>query len=49
MNSILLAPVPVTADNLNVVIDAKWITKDEVCKGVSGRQGQGLRLTADLI
>ena len=34
MNSILLAPVPITKDNLNVVIDAKWITKDEVCKGV---------------
>ncbi len=34
MNSILLAPVPVTADNLNVVVDAGWITKDEVCKGV---------------
>jgi D-xylose transport system substrate-binding protein len=34
MNSILLAPVPITKDNLNVVIDAGWITKDEVCKGV---------------
>jgi D-xylose transport system substrate-binding protein len=34
MNSILLAPIPITQDNLNVVIDAKWISKDEVCKGV---------------
>jgi D-xylose transport system substrate-binding protein len=34
MNSILLAPIPITKDNLNVVIDAKWISKDEVCKGV---------------
>jgi D-xylose transport system substrate-binding protein len=34
MNSILLAPVPITKDNLNVVIDAKWISKDEACKGV---------------
>ncbi|HVY18555.1 MAG TPA: D-xylose ABC transporter substrate-binding protein [Bauldia sp.] len=34
MNSLFLAPVPITADNLDVVIDAKWITKDEVCKGV---------------
>jgi D-xylose transport system substrate-binding protein len=34
MNSILLAPLPITKDNLNVVIDAGWITKDEVCKGV---------------
>ena len=34
MNSILLAPVPITKDNLNVVIDAGWIAKEEVCKGV---------------
>jgi D-xylose transport system substrate-binding protein len=34
MNSILLAPLPITKDNLNVVVDAKWISKDEVCKGV---------------
>ena len=34
MNSILLTPVPITKDNLNVVIDAGWISKDEVCKGV---------------
>lgn len=35
MNSILLAPIPITKDNLNVVIDAGWISKDEVCKGVA--------------
>jgi len=34
MNSLFLTPVPITKDNLNVVIDAKWISKDEVCKGV---------------
>ncbi len=34
MNSILLAPVPVTEDNLNLVIDAGWISKDAVCQGV---------------
>ena len=34
MNSILLAPVPITADNLDMVIDAGWISKDEVCQGV---------------
>jgi D-xylose transport system substrate-binding protein len=34
MHSIFLTPVPITKDNLNVVIDAKWITKDEVCQGV---------------
>ena len=34
MNSIFLTPVPITKDNLDVVIDAGWITKDEVCQGV---------------
>jgi D-xylose transport system substrate-binding protein len=31
-----LAPVPVTADNLSVVVDAGWIAKDALCQGVSG-------------
>ncbi len=34
MNSVLLTPVPITKDNLNVVIDAGWVTKDTVCQGV---------------
>jgi D-xylose transport system substrate-binding protein len=36
MTSILLTPIPINKDNLNVVIDAGWITQAEVCKGVSG-------------
>ncbi|MGH1415452.1 MAG: D-xylose ABC transporter substrate-binding protein [Pelagimonas sp.] len=35
MNSMFLAPVPITADNLNVVIDAGWIEKDALCAGSS--------------
>jgi D-xylose transport system substrate-binding protein len=35
MHSVFLKPVPITRDNLNVVIDAGWITKDEVCQGVA--------------
>ncbi|WP_225027172.1 D-xylose ABC transporter substrate-binding protein [Xinfangfangia pollutisoli] len=35
MNSVFLVPVPVTKDNLSVVVDAGWITKDELCQGVS--------------
>jgi D-xylose transport system substrate-binding protein len=27
-------PVPITKDNLNVVIDAGWVPKDVVCQGV---------------
>ncbi len=35
MSSVFLAPVPVTRDNLNVVIDAGWISKAAACQGVS--------------
>ena len=34
VNAVLLAPDPITKDNLNDVIDAKWITKDKACAGV---------------
>lgn len=36
MNAVLLTPVPITKDNLNVIVDAGWITKDELCQGVTG-------------
>ena len=32
--SVFLTPIPITRDNLATVIDARWITKDEVCAGV---------------
>lgn len=35
MTSLFLAPVPITRDNLNIVIDAGWIPKDKVCQGVT--------------
>jgi len=35
MDAILLAPVPITRDNLNVVIDAGWVSKAVVCQGVT--------------
>lgn len=34
MTARLLTPIPVTKDNLNVVIDAGWVTKGVVCQGV---------------
>jgi len=34
VNAILLAPNPITKGNLNDVIDAGWITKEEACAGV---------------
>jgi D-xylose transport system substrate-binding protein len=33
MNAILIPPQPITVDNLNLVIDAGWITKDKACAG----------------
>lgn len=34
VNAILLEPLPITAENIDVVIDAGWIDKDTACKGV---------------
>jgi D-xylose transport system substrate-binding protein len=35
LSSILLQPDPITKDNLKDVLDAGWITKEDLCKGVS--------------
>ncbi len=35
MISQLLTPIPITKDNLDVVLDAGWITKDALCKDVA--------------
>jgi len=34
MNAVFLAPLPITRENLNVIIDAGWVSKDVVCQGV---------------
>lgn len=34
VSSLILTPQPITADNLQLVLDAGWITKDDLCKGV---------------
>jgi D-xylose transport system substrate-binding protein len=31
---VLLTPIAITKDNLDVVVDAGWISKDELCAGV---------------
>lgn len=36
VTSMLLAPLPITQDNLDVVLEAGWIEKDVLCQGVSG-------------
>ncbi len=33
--AVLLKPVPITKDNLQVVLDAKWLTQAELCKDVA--------------
>jgi D-xylose transport system substrate-binding protein len=35
MTSILLEPIAITQDNLDVVVDAEWITVDQLCQGVT--------------
>ncbi len=35
LDSILLKPVPITFNNLDLVIKAKWVTKAQVCQGVT--------------
>ena len=35
MSARFLRPVPITRDNLNVVIEAGWIAKAELCQNVS--------------
>ena len=35
VNAVLLAPNPITKDNLNDVIGAGWVTKEEACAGVA--------------
>ncbi len=40
MTAMFLKPIPITKDNLNIVIDAGWIEKDKVCAGAqSGVKG----------
>jgi D-xylose transport system substrate-binding protein len=34
LNSILLAPIPIKQDNLDVVLEADWITVEELCQNV---------------
>jgi D-xylose transport system substrate-binding protein len=34
--ALLLEPVPITRENLDVVIDAGWISKRDACRGVAG-------------
>ncbi|KGF68258.1 sugar ABC transporter substrate-binding protein [Hoeflea sp. BAL378] len=36
MTALFLAPVPITKDNLATVVDAGWISKEDLCQGVSG-------------
>jgi D-xylose transport system substrate-binding protein len=33
LTSILLTPIPITQENLSEVVDAEWITLDELCAG----------------
>src|SRR5262245_30841557 len=39
IRSVFLKPVPITKENLKVVIDAGWATKAQVCQGVAAAKG----------
>jgi len=39
MQAMLLKPIPVTRDNLDVVIKGGWISKEAACKGVDAATG----------
>jgi len=41
MDAKLLKPVPITRANLDVVVKAGWITKEELCKGVDATKAPG--------
>jgi len=41
INSILLQPDPITKDNLNDVLNAGWITKADLCQGVTAGSVNG--------
>ncbi|AVO38973.1 D-xylose ABC transporter substrate-binding protein [Pukyongiella litopenaei] len=36
LNAVFLKPVPITAENLDAVVDAGWITTEALCQGISG-------------
>jgi D-xylose transport system substrate-binding protein len=38
VNAVFLRPVPITRQNLNVVLEANWIAKDRLCQGVNPEQ-----------
>ena len=35
VSSVLIKPVSITRDNLDLVVDAGWITREDLCKGVA--------------
>jgi D-xylose transport system substrate-binding protein len=37
MNALFLTPIAITKDNLDIVIDAGWVKRNEVCQGEIGR------------
>jgi D-xylose transport system substrate-binding protein len=36
MNAVFLEPIPITQENLSLVVDAGWIPLETLCQGVSG-------------
>ena len=41
LDSILLKPQAITKENLQIVLDAGWITKEKLCQGVTAGAVKG--------
>jgi D-xylose transport system substrate-binding protein len=41
MDTIFLKPIPITQENLGMVIEAGWVGKDVVCQGVDAGMAPG--------
>ncbi len=41
MDAIFLKPIPITKDNLDLVIEAGWVSQDVVCQGVDAGMAPG--------
>ena len=39
LTSILLTPIPITQENLQEVVDAEWITAEDLCVDRAGTVG----------
>jgi D-xylose transport system substrate-binding protein len=47
VDAILLSPIAITRDNLDTVIEAGWVSRETVCRGVPSRASQPARRASE--